>query len=60
VGGVFAHALADGAISVSAGEVGEHPGAFDEPDVAAALGYLMAECLGHMGFPDPDGPIEKD
>jgi site-specific DNA recombinase len=57
--GVFAHALADGAIGVSAGEVGEHPGAFDEPDVAAASGYLVSKCLCHMGFPDPDGPVEN-
>ena len=58
--GVFAHALADGAIGVSAGEVGEHSRAFDEPDVAAASGYLMAECLCHMGFPDSDRPVEDD
>ena len=52
--GVFTHALTDGAVSVSAGEVGEHPGAFDEPDVAAAAGYLMSKCLCHMGFPDTE------
>ena len=34
--GVFAHALADGAISVTAGKISEHPGAFDEADVAAS------------------------
>jgi hypothetical protein len=43
--GVFAHALAPGAIGVPAGEVGEHSGAFDEPDFAAASGHLVAECL---------------
>jgi hypothetical protein len=58
--GVFAHALADGAVGVSAGEVGEHPGAFDEPDVAAAPCYLVSECLCHMSFPYPDGPVEND
>ena len=36
--GVFVHALADGAISVAAGKISEHPGAFDEADVAAASG----------------------
>jgi hypothetical protein len=35
---------------MSTGEVGEHPRAFDESDVAAASSYLMSECLGHMGF----------
>lgn len=48
----MAHALTDRAIGVSAGEVGEHPGAFDEGDVAAAAGHLVAECLGDMGFAD--------
>jgi hypothetical protein len=57
--GVFTHALADGAISVSAGEVGEHPRAFDESDVATASGDLMAECLCHMGFPDPDSEGDR-
>ena len=56
--GVFAHALADGAIGVAAGEVGEHAGAFYEPDVAAATGYLVSECLCDMGFPDSDGSVE--
>ena len=50
--GVFTHALADGAISVAAGEVGEHAGAFDESDVAATAGDLVSECLCDMGFPD--------
>jgi hypothetical protein len=57
--GVFAHALADGAISVSAGEVGEHPGAFDEPDVAAASGYLVSECLCDMGFAYSDSEGDR-
>jgi hypothetical protein len=46
----------EGAIGVSAGEVGEHTGAFDEPDVTTAAGHLMPECLCDMGFPDADGP----
>jgi len=53
--GVFTHALADGAISVAAGEVGEHAGAFDESDVAATAGDLVSECLCDMGFPDSGG-----
>lgn len=52
--GVFAHALSDGPVGVSAREVGEHAGTFDEPDVASAAGDLMAECLCDMGFPDTD------
>jgi hypothetical protein len=51
--GVFTHALTDGAISVSTGQVGEHPRALYEPDVAAAPGYLVSECLCHMVFPTP-------
>ncbi len=58
--GVFAHALADGAVGVAAGEVGEHAGAFDESDVAAASGDLVSECLCDMGFPDSDGSVEDD
>lgn len=58
--GVFAHALSDGAVCVSTGEVGEHAGAFDEPDVAAASGDLMAERLCDMGFPDTDRSVEDD
>jgi len=50
--GLFAHALSDGPVGVSTGEIREHAGAFNEPDVAAASGYLMSECLCHMGFPD--------
>ena len=56
--GVFAHALADGAVGVSAGEVGEHAGAFDEADVAAAAGYLVSKCLCHMGFAYSNGSVE--
>ncbi|BCI81529.1 hypothetical protein MTY66_31540 [Mycolicibacterium sp. TY66] len=58
--GVLAHALADGAVGVSAGKVGEHAGAFDEADVPAAAGYVMSECLCHMGFADADGAVEDD
>ncbi len=57
--GVFAHALTDGAISVAAGEVGEHPGAFDEADVAAASGYLVSECLCDVGFPYSDSEGDR-
>ena len=57
--GVFTHALTDGAISVSTGQVGEHPRALYEPDVAAAPGYLVSECLCHMGFPDPDSEGDR-
>jgi len=42
-----------------AGEVGEHPRAFDEPDVAAASGYLVSKCLCHMGFPDSDSEGDR-
>ena len=58
--GVLAHALADGEIGVRASEVGEHAGAFDEPDVTAATGHLMAECLCDMGLKDADGRVEDD
>jgi hypothetical protein len=58
--GVFTHPLADGAISVPAGQVGEHARAFDESDVAAAPCDLVSECLCDMGFPDADGPVEDD
>jgi hypothetical protein len=57
--GVFAHALTDGAIGVATGQIGEHAGAFDEPDVAASAGYVMAECLCHMGFADPDSEGDR-
>ena len=57
--GVFAHALPDGAISVAAGEVGQHSGAFDEADVAAAAGDLMPKCLCDMGFPYPDSEGDR-
>ena len=56
--GVFAHALTDGAIGMSASQVGEHPGAFHEADVAAAAGNLVTKCLCHMGFPDTNWPVE--
>jgi hypothetical protein len=47
--GVFAHALSDGAIGVSAGEVGEHPGAFDEADLTAASGdFVFVEHLREL------------
>jgi hypothetical protein len=54
--GVFAHALTDGAIGVSAGEVGEHPGTLDEANVTTAAGDLMAKCLCTWVFPTPTGP----
>ncbi len=57
--GVFAHALADGAISVAAGQVGEHAGAFDEADVTAASSDLMPECLCHMGFAYSDSEGDR-
>jgi hypothetical protein len=57
--GVFAHALTDGAIGVATGQIGEHAGAFDEPDVAASACYVMAECLCHMGFADPDSEGDR-
>ena len=57
--GVFTDALARGAIGVAAGEVGEDSGAFDEPDVAAAAGDLVPECLCHMGFPDANSEGDR-
>ena len=57
--GVFAHALTDGAIGVTTGQIGEHAGAFDEPDVPAAAGYVMPECLCHMGFADSDSDGDR-
>ena len=57
--GVFAHALTDGAIGVPAGEVGEHPRAFDEADVSAASGHLMSKCLCDMGFPDANSAGDR-
>jgi hypothetical protein len=51
--GVFALALTDGAIGVATGQIGEHAGAFDEPDVPASACYVMPECLCHMGFAYP-------
>jgi hypothetical protein len=44
---------------VPASEVGEHPRAFDEPDVAAAAGYLVSECLCDVGFPDSDSEGDR-
>lgn len=57
---VSAHALTDGAVGVAAGQVGEHAGAFDEPDVTAAACDVMAECLGDMGFAYSDRAVEDD
>jgi hypothetical protein len=56
--GVFTHGLTDGAISVATSQVGEHAGAFDEPDVTATASDLVAECLCHMGFPDTNRAVE--
>lgn len=58
--GVFADALAPGAVGVAAGEVGEHPGGFCEPHVSAAAGYGMSKCLCNMGCAYPDGAVEDD
>jgi hypothetical protein len=57
--GVFADALAPAAVGVPAGEVGEHAGGFGEAHVAAAAGYGVAKCLGHMGFPDADSDGDR-
>jgi hypothetical protein len=55
--GVFAPALTDGAVGVA---VGEHAGAFDEPDVTAAACGVMTECLGDIGFAYSDRAVEDD
>ena len=57
--GVFADALAPGAISVAAGQIGEHSGGFGEPDVSAAAGHGVSKCLCHMGFADPDSEGDR-
>jgi hypothetical protein len=57
--GVFADALAPGAVGVAAGEIGEHPGAFDEANVAASAGYLVSEGLCHMGFAYSDSAGDR-
>ena len=57
--GVFAHALTDRAIGVATGQIGEHAGAFDEPDVPASACYVMPECLCHMGFAYPDSEGDR-
>jgi hypothetical protein len=44
--------LAPGAVGVSAGQIGEHPGGFREPDVSAAAGDGVPKCLCDMGFAD--------
>ena len=51
--------MTPGAVGVPAGEVGEHPGGFREPDVAAAAGDGMAECLCDMGFADADSEGDR-
>ena len=56
---VFADALAPGAVSVAAGEVGEHAGGLDEADVSAAADDGVSKCLCHVG-PDADGSVEDD
>ena len=53
------HPLADGAIGMPAGQVGEHARAFDESDVAAASGDLVSECLCDMGFPYADSAGDR-
>jgi hypothetical protein len=58
--GVFPHPLADGAIGVSAGQIGEHLRAFGEADVAASPCDLMPKCLCHMSLPDADRSVEDD
>ncbi len=57
--GVFADALAPGPVGVSAGEVGEHAGGFNDADVAAAAGHCAAECLGHVGFADSNSEGDR-
>jgi hypothetical protein len=57
--GVFADALAPGAIGVSAGQIGEDSGGFGESDVAAAACYGVAKCLCHMGFPGSDSEGDR-
>jgi hypothetical protein len=47
------------AIGVATGQIGEHAGAFDEPDVPASACYVMPECLCHMGFAYPPA-VEND
>ena len=58
--GVFADAGAPGAVGVAAGEVGQDPAGLGEPDLAAAAGDEVPECLCHMGFAYSDGSVEDD
>ena len=51
--------MTDGAIGVATGQIGEHAGAFDEPDVPASARYVMTECLCHMGFADADSDGDR-
>ncbi|VBA48415.1 hypothetical protein [Mycobacterium pseudokansasii] len=44
---------------MATGQVGEHAGALDEPDVAAPTGDVMPKCLCHMGFPDADSAGDR-
>ena len=54
--GVFADSGAPGAVGVAAGQVGQDPAGLGEPDLPAAAGDEVPECLRNMGFPDADGP----
>ena len=57
---VFADAGAPGAVGVAAGEVGQDPAGFGEPDLPAAAGDQVPECLCDMGFADSDRAIQDD
>ena len=57
--GVFADALAPGAVGVAAGQIGEHAGGFGEPHVSAASGHGVPKCLCHMGFAYSDSECDR-
>lgn len=58
--GVLADPGAPGAVGVAAGEVGQDSAGFGEPDLSAAAGDEVSECLCDVGFADTNGSVEDD